>query len=131
MLEGQFEKLPGKGKPLETQGNPHADPAEDLLYRIMGKNGFAPEWVELNKEIRFHMERWRRALQFAWSRKLDPLNIDEARREVIWKADLKRLEEDLKDINRKVFHYNLIVPFGRQVFHYKLESELQQLPHIP
>lgn len=37
MEEGQFENLPGKGKPLNLSTNPHADPAEDTLYRILSK----------------------------------------------------------------------------------------------
>ncbi|MCO5578592.1 hypothetical protein L7F22_032436 [Adiantum nelumboides] len=129
-LEGNFEKLPGKGKPLKEEGNPHADPAEDLMYRILSKNGFAPEWVELNKEIRFHMERWRRVLKLCWSRKMNPLYGDESRRDALWRANLKILEEELKDINKKVFHYNLIVPFGRQVYCYRLEEELQQVQNL-
>ncbi|KAL9272367.1 DnaJ homolog subfamily C member 28-like protein [Drosera capensis] len=52
MEEGHFENLPGEGKPLDLSTNPHADPAEDTLYKILSKNKCAPEWVELNKEIR-------------------------------------------------------------------------------
>ncbi|XP_039161204.1 uncharacterized protein LOC104427699 [Eucalyptus grandis] len=66
MEEGHFENLPGKGKPLDLSVNPHADPAEDTLYRILNKNGCASEWVELNKEIRSPMSNWRRALKKAW-----------------------------------------------------------------
>ncbi|MCL7048029.1 hypothetical protein MKW94_012296 [Papaver nudicaule] len=40
MEEGKFENLPGK------------DPAEYTLFRILKQNGCAPEWVELNKEIK-------------------------------------------------------------------------------
>jgi DnaJ family protein C protein 28 len=103
VIEGDFEKLPGQGKPLKLEGNPHMDPAEDLAFRILHQNGFAPEWVELNKEIRFHMERWRRALRLSWKRKADPLGGDAApRQEEIWRADLKYLEEELNQINKKV-----------------------------
>ncbi|KAL6138477.1 hypothetical protein ACLB2K_063761 [Fragaria x ananassa] len=61
MEEGQFENLPGKGKPLDlsSNSNPHADPAADTLYRILSKNGCAPRWVELNKEIRMQAAEWR------------------------------------------------------------------------
>ncbi|OVA19447.1 DnaJ-like protein [Macleaya cordata] len=65
MEEGQFENLPGKGKPLNLATNPHADPAEDTLYRILSQNGFSPEWVELNKEIRSQITEWRSALRKA------------------------------------------------------------------
>ncbi|KAG2580735.1 uncharacterized protein LOC120680024 [Panicum virgatum] len=67
MEEGHFENLPGKGKPLNLNSNPHADPAEDTLYRILSRNGCAPEWVELNKEIRGMIAGWRSALKKAWA----------------------------------------------------------------
>nr|XP_043634627.1 dnaJ homolog subfamily C member 28 isoform X2 [Erigeron canadensis] len=67
MEEGHFENLPGKGKPLNLDSNPHADPAEDTLYRILSKNNCAPEWVELNKGIRADIATWRLTLKKAIS----------------------------------------------------------------
>ncbi|KAJ0087689.1 hypothetical protein Patl1_32294 [Pistacia atlantica] len=120
MEEGQFENLPGKGKPLNLGSNPHADPAEDTLYRILSKNGCAPEWVELNKEIRSLVSAWRVALKKAWAIKG---NGDHTR----WAESAEALQRQLRDINNKVFRYNLIVPFGRQMFGLKWEKELARL----
>ncbi|KAH9316115.1 hypothetical protein KI387_024742, partial [Taxus chinensis] len=94
MEEGQFENLPGKGKPLDLNSNPHADPAEDTLYRVLSKNGFAPEWVELNKEIRLKIAEWRKALRKVWSRRLTDGDMN-------WKGDSTKLQELLHDINKK------------------------------
>ncbi|KAD7477290.1 hypothetical protein E3N88_00426 [Mikania micrantha] len=69
MEEGHFENLPGKGKPLNLNTNPHADPAEDTLYRILSRNNCAPEWVELNKGIRSDVAQWRLILKKAWAHK--------------------------------------------------------------
>lgn len=69
MEEGHFENLPGKGKPLDLTSNPHADPADDTLYRILSKNNCLPEWVELNKEITNGIVGWRAALKNAWTSK--------------------------------------------------------------
>ncbi|XP_010558199.1 PREDICTED: dnaJ homolog subfamily C member 28 isoform X2 [Tarenaya hassleriana] len=120
MEEGQFENLPGKGKPLNLSTNPHADPAEDTLYRILNKNGFAPEWVELNKEIRSNANEWRVALKRAWRIKLEG---DESE----WEKRSEALKTRMQDINKMVNHYNLIVPFGRQIFGLKWERELDRL----
>ncbi|GMH09872.1 hypothetical protein Nepgr_011713 [Nepenthes gracilis] len=109
MEEGHFENLPGKGKPLDLGTNPHADPAEDTLYRILSKNGCAPEWVELNKEIRSQVAEWRLALKKAWTNKR---NGDETK----WVECSEALKIQIRGINDKVFRYNLIVPFGRQMF---------------
>uniref|UniRef100_A0A2P2KU54 Uncharacterized protein MANES_08G015800 n=1 Tax=Rhizophora mucronata TaxID=61149 RepID=A0A2P2KU54_RHIMU len=120
MLEGDFENLPGKGKPLNLNTNPHADPAEDTLYRILSKNGCAPEWVELNKEIRVQIAEWRSSLKRDWFGKCSGGESE-------WADRSDNLKRQLQDINNKVFRYNLIVPFGRQMFGFKWEKELDRL----
>eukprot|EP00262_Sarcandra_glabra_P009182 TRINITY_DN2322_c1_g1_i1.p1 TRINITY_DN2322_c1_g1~~TRINITY_DN2322_c1_g1_i1.p1 ORF type:complete len:205 (+),score=32.26 TRINITY_DN2322_c1_g1_i1:71-685(+) len=120
MEEGQFENLPGKGKPLEFSTNPHADPAEDTLYRILSRNGCAPEWIELNKDIRFDANKWRLALKRAWS---DRSNGEDPK----WNEAADALKVQMRAINDKVFRYNLIAPFGRQMFGLKWEKEIDQL----
>lgn len=48
---GEFDNLPGKGKPLNLhQSDPFAGP-DELVYRTLKEAGFAPEWVELRKKI--------------------------------------------------------------------------------
>ncbi|XP_056175824.1 uncharacterized protein LOC130140461 [Syzygium oleosum] len=120
MEEGHFENLPGKGKPLDLSINPHADPAEDTLYRILNKNGCAPEWVELNKEIRSAMSEWRRVLKKAWMSRSNGSRSE-------WDDRSEALKVQMRGINDKVFRYNLIVPFGRQMFGMKWEKELDRL----
>lgn len=120
MEEGQFENLPGKGKPLDMYSNPHADPAEDTLYKILMKNGCAPEWVELNKEIRSNISEWRLALKKAWGKRLDENDPK-------WIEQSESLKARISAINDKVFRYNLIVPFGRQMFGLKWEKELDKM----
>ncbi|KAL2487301.1 Tetratricopeptide repeat (TPR)-like superfamily protein [Abeliophyllum distichum] len=95
MEEGQFENLPGKGKPLDLSSNPHVDPAEDTLYRILNKNGCAPEWVELNKEIRNNIVEWRVGLKKAWKHK-------GSRDDAKWVECSEALKFQLKSINDKV-----------------------------
>ncbi|WMV52091.1 hypothetical protein MTR67_045476 [Solanum verrucosum] len=120
MEEGQFENLPGKGKPLDLNTNPHADPAEDTLYRILSRNKCAPEWVELNKEIRNRVVEWRSALERAWTHRG---SVDDSE----WIEASESLKLQIRDINNKVFRYNLIVPFGRQMIGLKWEKEMDRL----
>ncbi|KAL7092153.1 hypothetical protein ACP275_12G147900 [Erythranthe tilingii] len=125
MEEGQFENLPGKGKPLDLTSNPHADPAEDTLYRILNKNGCAPEWVELNKEIRNSVASWRLALKKAWMHFNN--KGEHSNNESKWLESSEALKLQLRDLNNKVFRYNLIVPFGRQMLGFKWEREVDRL----
>ncbi|KAF8654011.1 hypothetical protein HU200_062153 [Digitaria exilis] len=120
MEEGHFENLPGKGKPLNLNSNPHADPAEDTLYRILSKNGCAPEWVELNKEIRGMIASWRSALRKALANRSEDDYSS-------WNDDCRVLQEQIRQINDKVFRYNLIVPFGRQMFGLNWDKEVDKL----
>lgn len=120
MEEGHFENLPGKGKPLNLNSNPHADPAEDTLYRILSRNGCAPEWVELNKEIRGMIAGWRSALRKAWANRSEDDGST-------WHDDCRILQEQVRQLNDKVFRYNLIVPFGRQMFGLNWDKELDKL----
>ncbi|XP_024023005.1 dnaJ homolog subfamily C member 28 isoform X2 [Morus notabilis] len=104
MEEGQFDNLPGKGKPLNLSTNPHADPAEDTLYRILSKNGCAPEWVELNKEIRSKVSEWRLSLKRAWTSKC---NGDYSK----WNESSEALKHQLRDINDKCRFFGIILLF--------------------
>ncbi|CAN6477093.1 unnamed protein product [Victoria cruziana] len=116
MEEGQFENLPGKGKPLNLNSNPHADPADDTLYRILSRNGCAPEWVELNKEIRTKIAEWRTSLRKVWRCRSSETASE-------WQQESEVLKKKIRTINNMVFRYNLIVPFGR----FNWEKELQRL----
>lgn len=123
MEEGHFENLPGKGKPLNLNSNPHADPAEDTLYRILSKNNCAPEWVELNKGIRSDIANWRLTLKKAGACK-ESGDISK------WNEYSDSLKAQIRSINNKVFRYNLIVPFGRQMNGLNWEKELARLNEV-
>lgn len=106
MEEGHFENLPGKGKPLDLNTNPHADPSEDTLYRILSKNGCAPEWVELNKQIRSDAAEWRSALKKAWAYNINGNNAK-------WIECSEVLKVQMNAINNKVRGFILCADFIR------------------
>ena len=45
--EGEFDNLPGQGKPLP----PEDDPENALMNRLMRENGAVPEFVSLSREL--------------------------------------------------------------------------------
>ena len=53
MARGDFDNLPGMGKPLPDRcnTNPMVDPLTYNLNKIVINTGFAPEWITLNKDI--------------------------------------------------------------------------------
>ena len=48
---GQFDDLPGKGKPLRLDENPHEDPEWRLAHQILRNGGFSLPWIEMWREI--------------------------------------------------------------------------------
>ncbi len=96
MERGEFDNLPGKGKPLKLDDNPFVPEDLRLAYHLLESNGFAPEWIELGAEI----ERERARLEAL----LAQGTLAERR------ARFARLHMEVEALNRKVFEYNLRVP---------------------
>ena len=59
---GLFDDLPGKGEPLNLSDNPFLDPSWRTAYNLLQGQGFAPEWIGLDKEIRIELEGLRQRL---------------------------------------------------------------------
>src|SRR5687768_13159595 len=56
--EGLFDNLPGRGRPLALDDNPLAGDMQ-VGFRLLKNAGFAPDWIELDKEIRAEVEALR------------------------------------------------------------------------
>ena len=54
MARGDFDNLPGAGKPIQySDHNPYVDTMTHNLNKILINNGYVPEWVTLEKDIRW------------------------------------------------------------------------------
>lgn len=51
MERGEFDNLPGLGKPLELDDDSNVPPELRVAYRILKNAGFLPPEVELRREI--------------------------------------------------------------------------------
>jgi DnaJ family protein C protein 28 len=127
MERGEFDDLPGKGKPLPFDENPYLEPGQELAFGLLKNNGFAPEWIERDKEIRRELAIARNQLQLAWGyRQSNPANKSS------WQVAVARFEENLNKLNRKIDDLNLIVPVvSLQRPRLRLEDELQRVQRIP
>lgn len=110
MNSGQFENLEGKGKPLShaQSQNPYVDFTQQKINRILLDNGFTPEWITLQKEIRTDINHLMEALtecrSYIGEVPLNNTDTDE------WSKIVRRHEYRETDINKKIDKYNLIVP---------------------
>ena len=125
MAAGDFDNLPGEGKPLNLLRNPYLDLSLDLAYGLLKNNGFAPDWITRDKEIREELEAARARLRAAWGQsRANPAD------ENPWQAALAQFNETLTQLNRKIDDLNLIVPIPScQRARLKLADELRHLTH--
>ncbi|NXB03618.1 DJC28 protein, partial [Cnemophilus loriae] len=123
MAKGDFDNLSGKGKPLRKFSNsPHIDPMTHNLNRILIDNGYQPEWILLQKEIRQTIERLRKSI-VASRRKLgEPMTPLEQKQ---WGRICEQFAEDIRKLNKRVDNFNLVVPIlSRQMVHFSTDKEI-------
>lgn len=116
MQEGAFDNLPGKGKPLKLDANPHESPEWSIAYNLLKSNGYSLPWLDLRKEIEESIEHARADAVDAWQSG-DPH---------VWQKQLVVFTQRFEALNRRIFHYNLQTPsplFHRPVLNLKQELE--------
>lgn len=123
MDEGKFDNLPGKGKPLQFKENPYTEPGQAWAYGLLKRNGLAPAWIELDKEIRHELAQLRRHLRSLWQKRQENLISEDA-----WQQSAARMAEPIAELNKKIDRLNLIVPvLSAQRNRVQLENELRHV----
>ncbi|RZF34719.1 hypothetical protein LSTR_LSTR010768 [Laodelphax striatellus] len=129
MNRGEFDNLPGQGKPLGRQfdhHNPYVDLVTHKLNQVLIDNGFVPEWIQLQKEIRESEEEIRKKLSDE-RRRLGsiPLNRDD---QIRWHKILDKAQIEVDKLNKKIGKYNLVVPMlQKQVVAFNLLREAKKI----
>lgn len=123
MSRGDFQNLKGTGKPLDNvqSQNPYVDFTTHKLNKILLDNGFVPEWITLQKEIREEVSELKRSLEYERSclGKV-PLTNDETES---WESAVQKHEKLVKNINKKIDKFNLIVPvLDKQMIQIQLQK---------
>ena len=120
MERGEFANLPGKGKPLKLDTNPYLTPQARLVNRLLKENGFAPRWVELEKEIKQEKAQLERVLINLKARRERLAVIIQRyphRHGVISRTfeqerarGIAQYSEKLENLNKKIQRVNLLMP---------------------
>jgi len=105
MEQGAFDNLPLQGKPLPNDENPHAG-EWGLAFKILKDAGFAPPWVEADKEVRALLQR-RDAIMARAAAEPPPSEATQRR-------DRAALEELVVAVNAAVTRLNVEAPTFRQ-----------------
>lgn len=128
MEQGEFDDLPGKGKPVDTSENPFEDPEMRLAHRVLRNAGFAPSWIEERKDIDAEIEIARNQLLRVWTVLQNARGTDNERGAGIrWEKALISFRDQAAELNRRIATWNLKVPaagFQRKTIDAEREIEL-------
>jgi DnaJ family protein C protein 28 len=110
--DGKFDDLPGKGKPLNLDENPHVDPDWRLAHHMLKSSGYTLPWIAARREIDALMEAARGALSRAWEWRGRALAGGQpaSQVEAEWGRAQQAFAEQVEKINQKIFDYNLQTP---------------------
>ncbi|EPQ58913.1 hypothetical protein GLOTRDRAFT_69931 [Gloeophyllum trabeum ATCC 11539] len=144
-LEGHFNKISGRGKPLTRQqdeGNPFIAREEFLMNRIVKRQGAAPPWVELQAELESAVTSFREILRQSWTRRairtltishpavhLSSLTLSSvtALRDPEWEERERSYHiTALDELNALVRKYNGVAPYSVRRPYYRIEEELEK-----
>ena len=121
MERGDFDNLPGFGKPFALENDRMVPQEYRLAYRIMRDNDVQPEWIALAREIEVRIQRARDELSaaaedfFAIQTELaDKTGLENVRRRLRSRDDrdaaLAAFKDCIPEINKKIEMFNLKVP---------------------
>ncbi len=113
--EGEFDDLPGKGKPIQIEQNPHQDPDWRAAHHILKSSGFTLPWIESLREIKTNLLRAQDRLLRAWSWCQDQQDhtFQTEFVESEWMKARENFQERIASINNQIRTYNLEVPNDR------------------
>jgi len=132
MDRGEFDNLPGRGKPQEF-AQPYGDPSMEMANKIVRDAGFAPAWLDLEKEIEHQQQEAEKSVLRSWrwheTNRGDAIE-DPRWVEAEWHKSRDLFEQRLEAINAKILSYNLLLPpplLHKQRPRLRVESEFAKL----
>ncbi|KAL8190570.1 UNVERIFIED_CONTAM: DnaJ subfamily C member 28 [Gekko kuhli] len=129
MAKGDFDNLSGRGKPLQKFSDcPHIDPMTHNLNRILIDNGYQPEWILMQKEIRETIEKLRKDLITSRNKLGNPMTPHKTK---LWNEVCEQFTESINKLNKRVNDFNLIVPIlSRQMVHFNANKEIARAQEL-
>lgn len=118
MEDGEFDNLPGEGKPLDLQENEHTPEEMRMAYKILRENEMAPDWILQGKDIDAKVEALLKRLRRTAQAYRDAMAAPEATANTrasaarSWQTAQAKLTAAAAQINREITVYNLKVPAG-------------------
>jgi DnaJ homolog subfamily C member 28 len=112
MESGQFDNLPGKGKPLRLEKNPFEPEDWRMAHHLLRSNGFTLPWIEVRREIEIELEAARSSLERTrrWRLNAEERCLTSNQAEAEWQRAMQGFHLQIATLNRKIFDFNLHAP---------------------
>ena len=124
--EGKFDDLPGKGKPVKLDQNPHQDPEWRAAHHLLKSGGFSLPWIERLAEINEDLKLARKSLERSWV--MHQESLEDHCHLAGWQAAIGLFESRIQKINEQIRSYNLEVPGPRfQIPLLEIQNEIDQV----
>lgn len=127
MANGEFDRLPGQGKPLSaSMPNIALDDMSSRINQMLINSGFIPEWITLEQEMRDDLRKLKLKIARSWfGLGQQPMMRDKWAKWETLKQEY--ILPDLISLNMKVDHFNLTVPIlSRQFPRFELERLIKR-----
>ncbi len=130
---GDFDNLPGYGKPLNLSENPNEPADMQMANRLLKNNELAPSWIIDRKTLVAEVDAVRADVErrLDWYRHTAVQSDDEQARSTLaadWAAQLAAWDEAIADLNRRILDLNLSLPIWRmELMRFNLDRELARL----
>lgn len=128
--DGQFDNLPGKGKPLRVEDDPLIDPDWRLANHLLKSSGFTLPWIESRQEILAGIDAARNSLTGAWRWREKSLADQQPYQtvEAEWQRAKTAFAEQIQTLNKKISSFNLEAPSAQfQLVPLNAEREIAAL----
>lgn len=106
---GVFDNLPGKGKPLNLNENPHEPAAWRMAYKMLRDQGFTLPWIAERKDIEEALEVALKQLAQAY-RETHPTRQPNVWQRADWQRAQDTFGQFVVKLNKRIRDYNLQVP---------------------
>lgn len=134
LIEEQIAKIDwstvqGKGKPLNLDRNPYADPNDELAHGLLKNAGFTLPWIEDSKKIDADIAAARVKLTRAHASYLEARDAQMCSGhqwiEGAWLAAVREFRQEAARINREIRDFNLKAPSAHlHKFTLRIDEEL-------
>jgi DnaJ family protein C protein 28 len=127
---GEFDDLPGRGRPQDLRVNPHVHPDDRLAHDMLHAHGFGLPWIEERRDLLRQREQLLEELRRAWQRWGGglPSAVERNARRARWMRALERMRADAAELNRRIAAHNHVVPVpGMRVAAVDIDAELGRL----